>query len=48
LFSSDYPHPEGGKAPIEKFDASLDSSNISQTARNKFYEHNFKEMMMIG
>ncbi|MGB0922188.1 MAG: amidohydrolase family protein [Alphaproteobacteria bacterium] len=45
LFSSDYPHPEGGRDPIGKFDAGLDRAGISQAARNRFYADNFRDMM---
>ncbi len=40
LFSSDYPHPEGGRDPISRFDASLDAAGISDTARARFYADN--------
>lgn len=41
LFSSDYPHPEGSKDPIGKFETSLDNHSISRSARNRFYAENF-------
>ena len=41
LFSSDYPHPEGTKDPIGKFEASLDEHGIGQRARDQFYSENF-------
>ena len=43
LFSSDYPHPEGTRNPIERFEASL--GNTSESAKEKFYSGNFAEMM---
>jgi predicted TIM-barrel fold metal-dependent hydrolase len=43
LFSSDYPHPEGGRDPLARFDASL--SGCSAAAKDRFYERNFTEMM---
>lgn len=43
LFSSDYPHPEGGKDPIRKFEDTMDG--ISSTAKERFYRRNFEEMM---
>ncbi len=46
LFSSDYPHPEGGKDPIRKFEDTLDG--IADGARDRFYRRNFEEMMGIA
>jgi uncharacterized protein len=43
LFSSDYPHVEGGRRPIERFEASL--SNTSAGARQAFYHDNFVDLM---
>lgn len=39
LFSSDYPHIEGGRNPIGRFEASL--GDRSETVREKFYAENF-------
>jgi len=46
LFSSDYPHPEGGKDPIRKFDETL--GGLSADATEKFYRRNFEDMMGIA
>jgi predicted TIM-barrel fold metal-dependent hydrolase len=46
LFSSDFPHPEGSKDPIRLFEDTMDS--VSPIARDRFYEHNFVEMMGAG
>jgi predicted TIM-barrel fold metal-dependent hydrolase len=43
LFSSDYPHPEGGRNPLGRFEDSL--SGISEEAKTRFYSKNFAEMM---
>lgn len=43
LFSSDYPHPEGGKDPLHRFEASLEG--IPESAKDRFYARNFAEMM---
>jgi predicted TIM-barrel fold metal-dependent hydrolase len=43
LFSSDYPHPEGGRDPIKNFEASLEG--IGEPARTRFYSQNFVDMM---
>ena len=43
LFSSDYPHPEGGHDPLAKFDASMPDVNADD--RDAFFARNFAEMM---
>jgi predicted TIM-barrel fold metal-dependent hydrolase len=43
LFSSDYPHPEGGRDPLGRFQASLDE--VSDAGREAFYAGNFADMM---
>ena len=43
LFSSDYPHVEGGRRPIERFEASLEG--IDQAARLAFYSENFVDLI---
>jgi uncharacterized protein len=45
LFSSDYPHVEGGRRPIERFEASLAASDIDDHARQRFYTDNFADLM---
>src|SRR5918994_1400992 len=49
LFSSDYPHVEGGRRPIERFEASLSAANngsgVTEDARHRFYTHNFTDLM---
>ena len=42
LFSSDYPHYEGSKNPIERFEALL--GDASETSRTRFYEDNFRRV----
>lgn len=39
LFSSDYPHVEGGRNPIGKFETTL--ANRQETEKSKFYSENF-------
>jgi predicted TIM-barrel fold metal-dependent hydrolase len=46
LFSTDYPHPEGGRDPIARFEASL--GGIGEAAKQRFYSGNFAEMMGMG
>lgn len=43
LFSSDYPHPEGGRDPLARFEASL--GDLPDSARERFYATNFAVMM---
>jgi predicted TIM-barrel fold metal-dependent hydrolase len=43
LFSSDYPHVEGGRKPIERFEASL--GDASDVVRQRFYCDNFIDLM---
>jgi predicted TIM-barrel fold metal-dependent hydrolase len=39
LFSSDYPHPEGGRNPLGRFETSL--AGVEAPALDKFYSENF-------
>jgi uncharacterized protein len=43
LFSSDYPHVEGGRRPLERFEASL--GDASEEIRLLFYCDNFRDLM---
>ena len=43
LFSSDYPHVEGGRRPVERFEASL--GERSDDIRQAFYCDNFVDLM---
>jgi predicted TIM-barrel fold metal-dependent hydrolase len=43
MFSSDYPHVEGGRHPLKRFDESLQGCSVE--ARQRFYAHNFAELM---
>ncbi len=43
LFSSDYPHVEGGRRPIERFEASL--ADAPNDVRERFYRTNFEDLM---
>jgi predicted TIM-barrel fold metal-dependent hydrolase len=45
LFSSDYPHPEGSKDPIGKFERFLDEHDIGEEARQRFYWKNFTQLV---
>jgi predicted TIM-barrel fold metal-dependent hydrolase len=46
LFSSDYPHVEGGRNPIKRFEQNL--KNVSEQAKQKFYHDNFVDLMRRG
>lgn len=46
MFSSDYPHPEGTKDPLGRFEATMDG--VSDAALDRFYSGNFAEMLRIA
>lgn len=46
LFSSDYPHPEGGRDPVARFEGTL--GDVSEETRERFYARNFAEMMFLS
>jgi predicted TIM-barrel fold metal-dependent hydrolase len=43
MFSSDYPHVEGGRKPFERFEASL--GDVGEDVRRQFYVDNFLFLM---
>ena len=43
MFSSDYPHVEGGRNPLKRFDESL--AGLDEAALRGFYPRNFADMM---
>ena len=43
LFSSDYPHIEGGRNPIKRFEESM--AGLKESAKERFYNTNFAELM---
>ena len=45
LFSTDYPHPEGGRDPFGKFETSLGTTGDEE--RRLFYSENFLHLMQI-
>jgi predicted TIM-barrel fold metal-dependent hydrolase len=45
LFSSDYPHPEGTKDPIGRFERTFDERGTDEPARAAFYEGNFRDLV---
>lgn len=46
MFSSDYPHVEGGRNPLGRFERSLTA--LSENARRRFYCDNFVDLMGAG
>ena len=48
LFSSDYPHVEGGRHPIKRFETSMDTAGIGADERQRFYCDNFVDLMGSG
>jgi predicted TIM-barrel fold metal-dependent hydrolase len=43
LFSSDYPHIEGGRNPLGRFESSL--HGMSEEVLDKFFEHNMADLL---
>jgi len=46
MFSTDYPHPEGGRRPFERFGAELDA--FDDDTRERFYWRNGAELLGIA
>jgi predicted TIM-barrel fold metal-dependent hydrolase len=46
LFSSDYPHVEGGRNPVRRFEASMEG--LGERAKTRFYRENFEDLMGAG
>ena len=46
MFSSDYPHPEGHRDPIAKFEATME--DVSDEARRRFYRDNMADLLGAG
>jgi len=47
LFSSDWPHPEGGRDPIGETRACLERAGTSPGARERFYHHNLADLLGV-
>jgi uncharacterized protein len=45
LFSSDFPHVEGGRNPIGRFERSMDAATISEPQKQRFYVDNFVDLL---
>jgi predicted TIM-barrel fold metal-dependent hydrolase len=48
LFSSDYPHVEGGRHPVKRFEVSMDTAGINAAQKQRFYCDNFVDLMGRG
>lgn len=46
MFSSDFPHIEGGRHPLKRFDASL--AGLAEPVTNRFFAENFIDLMGAG
>jgi predicted TIM-barrel fold metal-dependent hydrolase len=46
MFSSDFPHVEGGRNPLKRFNDSL--AGVAEGARRKFFRDNFIDLMGAG
>jgi predicted TIM-barrel fold metal-dependent hydrolase len=46
LFSSDYPHVEGGRNPLRRFEQSI--AELDERAKQRFYCDNFVDLMGAG
>jgi predicted TIM-barrel fold metal-dependent hydrolase len=46
LFSSDFPHVEGGRNPLKRFEDSL--QGVNEVVQQKFYRDNFIDLMGSG
>ena len=46
LFSSDFPHVEGGRNPLKRFNDSLDG--VAEAVKRKFFRDNFIDLMGAG
>jgi predicted TIM-barrel fold metal-dependent hydrolase len=45
LFNSDYPHTEGGRNPVKRFEASLDAWDCTAAERDAFYSNNMIDLV---
>ncbi|MDG2114648.1 MAG: amidohydrolase family protein [Actinomycetota bacterium] len=46
MFSSDFPHVEGGRNPLRRFDNEVDG--LSAEVQDRFYRSNFEDLMGAG
>ncbi len=43
LFSTDFPHPEGTKDPLGRFEKTMEG--VSEADKERFYSKNFAELL---
>jgi predicted TIM-barrel fold metal-dependent hydrolase len=48
MFASDFPHPEGGRDPVGRFDGTLEAAATSQTDRDSFYYGNYASLLQLS
>lgn len=48
MFASDFPHPEGGRDPVGRFDGTLEAAGTSQIDRDSFYYGNYASLLQMG
>jgi len=48
MFASDWPHPEGGRDPIGRFESTMENWQVAESAKDSFYQHNFASLMGIS
>ena len=46
MFSSDFPHVEGGRNPLKRFNDALEG--CSESAKRRFFRDNFIDLMGKG
>jgi uncharacterized protein len=46
LFSTDFPHVEGGRNPVKRFETTL--THVDAEGRSRFFRRNFEELMGAG
>jgi predicted TIM-barrel fold metal-dependent hydrolase len=45
LFSTDFPHPEGGRDPLKRYRKALADYNIDEAGQHRFYTANFNQLL---
>jgi uncharacterized protein len=45
LFSTDFPHPEGGRDPLRRYRKALADYNTGEAAQDRFYTANYNELL---
>jgi uncharacterized protein len=45
MFSSDYPHVEGGRNPMKRFESSLEEVDATSEERDGFFRDNFTDLV---